>query len=150
MIRVAFPRWARAMATGVVTATLLTSCSWFLGPDEELDAEVSFDVSPDAGQDLADSAGVTAVERGLEIVGAITTPDACRELNGEGDITTDRIIITMRADADPAPCPGVLGRFDYTVTVFGVKRGSWLVQVRHVRSGQGEPVLIATRAVVVP
>src|SRR5688572_18105862 len=93
-----------AVAVGV---GMLSSCSWFVGPNDELDAEVSFEVSPDAGQDLADSAGVAGITSGIEIVGAITTPDACRELNGEGAITTDRIQITIRADADPAPCPGV-------------------------------------------
>lgn len=126
------------------------SCSWFVGPDEELNAEVSFEASPDAGQDLPDSVSIGAGDNTIELAGVITTPDACRELNGEGAITPDRIQITIRADAEPAPCPGVLGRFDYTVTVLNVRRGSWLVEVRHRRSADAEPVVVSTRPVVVP
>ena len=140
----------RALIAVAVCTLPCASCSYFLGPDDELNAEVSFDVSPDAGQDLPDSATVVAVDNGLEIIGAITTSDGCRELNGTGSITSNQIEITIRADAEPEACPGVLGRFDYQIAVSDVRSGPWIVLVRHRRYGEGESTLIATKSVVVP
>lgn len=151
MIQVAFTRRCRALIGTVVAAVLLTSCSYFLGPDDELNAEVSFEPSADAGQDLADSASIALAEnRRVAIVGAFTTSDACRELNGEGSITQDVIEIILRADADPLACPGVLGRFDYEVVVSGIRRGTWTVLVKHRRYGEGDVTFVASKSVVVP
>lgn len=150
MTRSTFGRRARALLAAGFGAAAVAACSTFLGPDDEFGTEVSFDTSPNSGQDLPDAAGIGVEGKRIQIVGAITTGDPCREVRGAGTVTGNRIQITIRAESVGEGCIAVLGRFDYQATVSGVKSGPWIVEVRHLFYGHGDPGIVATRAVVVP
>jgi hypothetical protein len=141
---------ARVLVVAALASLSLTSCSYFLGPDDELNAEVTFSASPDAGQDLPDSASIAVEGDNIAIIGAITTVDACREINGAGEVTSNRIRITIRAESVAEACDPDLGRFDYEVVIADLKSGLWTVEVRHLQYGTGAATFIAGKPVIVP
>ncbi|HKS06802.1 MAG TPA: hypothetical protein VJR92_10850 [Gemmatimonadaceae bacterium] len=140
----------RRVLVAMLTAASLSSCSWFVGPDDDLSAEVTFDVSPDAGQDLADSASISVDGKDIVITGVITTSDGCREVNGAGEVSSNSIRIVIRADVVGEGCPTVLGRYDYQVVLANMKSGLWNVEVRHRLRGDGASTFVAGKPTLVP
>lgn len=123
------------------SALLLAACATSTSPQPE---DVPFVVAPVHGPGAPAGATnpptVRVRDGGLEVLGIISTPSPCHDIDAElrRDARTLAIVVSARDDGSEA-CIAVLGEFAYAVDVDDLEAGAWRVVVTHAIPGTGWP-----------
>ena len=140
------------LTAACVSLLLVASCASLTSPDRERPPfRVGLVNSPEAPEGATSPPTVRVREGGLEVLGIISTPYPCYDIDASLERDGRRLAITVTARGQNVMCIAVLGAFAYSVDVGDLAPGSYRVTVAHTYPGTGWPATeVLDEVVAVP
>ncbi len=128
------------LTAACLSVFLVASCGLSTSPERERPPfRVGLVNSPEAPEGATNPPTVRVREGGLEVLGLISTPYPCYDIDASLERDTRQLAITLTARGRNVACIAVLGTFAYAVDVDDLEPGSWRVTVAHTYPGTGWP-----------
>lgn len=128
------------LTAACIALLLLAACGSSTSPERERPPfSVGLVNSPEAPEGATNPPTVRVREGGLEVLGIISTPSPCHDIDASLERDGRRLAITVSARGRNVFCIAVLGAFAYSVDVGDLDPASYRVTVAHTYPGTGWP-----------